>query len=143
MKQSTSPVSLCLALLLCGCTTAPTAPDGSLLGPSDFGPRPDDPAAIVAEHLRTRLRDPYSAQIEVRGLNQVTVKGSLITRAAFGWGICAGVNAKNAYGGYSGFKNVVVVWRQGSGVVSSYGDLGPNMFDEGAANALCQSIGGR
>lgn len=129
---------VCAALVGCAATRPP---EFAVLSESDYGPEPVDARALVADHLKTYLKDPYSAQIEVLATGKVMVGGSLLTAANYGWGICATVNAKNSYGAYVGFRKHALIWRQSAGVLAHYGRMPGNMFDEGLANGLCKQIG--
>jgi hypothetical protein len=131
-----------LALLLgaagviAGCA-APPAPTAS-----DAGPRPPDPRRVVQDFLRGQLKDPYSAQIEVRSMTPTRASGAMFGTPVYGWGICADVNAKNAYGGYTGFKPVIVVWRADRGVLEGFGSFRDNALEDVAAAKVCRQLGG-
>lgn len=107
----------------------------------DPGPKPTDPGKIMQDYLRVHLKDPLSAQVEMRAVGRIsTTRSSLLTPSTPAWGICANVNAKNSYGGYTGFRPVVVIWRSGAGVVEGWGLAGG--IDESAARAACRHVGG-
>lgn len=112
------------------------APSGS---DSDYGPKPTDPGKIMQDYLRVQLMDPLSAQVEMRAVGRITTRSSLLTPTTYAWGICAEVNAKNAYGGYTGFKPVVVIWRSGAGILEAYGST--SAIDETVARAACRHVG--
>ncbi len=123
------------AASLAGCAApTPTA--------SNAGPRPPDPRRLVQDFLRGQLKDPYSAQIEMRSMNPTTAKGPLFGPPVYAWGICADVNAKNAYGGYTGFKPVVVVWRADRGLLEGFGSFRDNILEDMAAAEACRKFGG-
>lgn len=122
--------------LFAGCATPanPTA--------AEAGPRPPDPRRVVQEYLRAQLKDPYSAQVEMRGMAPAQASGAMFGPRVIGWGICADVNAKNAYGGYTGFKPVVVVWRADRGLLEGYGSFRDNPLEDRAAAEVCRKFGG-
>lgn len=109
-------------------------------GDSDYGPKPTDPGRIMQDYLRAQLKDPFSAQVEMRAVGRITTRSSLLTPTTYAWGICADVNAKNSFGGYTGFKPVVVIWRSGVGIVEAYGSN--SAIDETVARAACRHVGG-
>lgn len=132
MRLIPSLLPLAAASVL-GCAS-PSGSDG------DYGPKPTDPDRIMQDYLRGQLKDPYSAQVEMRAVGRITTKSSLLVPTTYGWGICAVVNAKNSYGGYTGFKPVVVIWRSGVGIVQAYGS--DSAIDETVARAACRHVGG-
>ncbi|MBX3606931.1 MAG: hypothetical protein KF788_16760 [Piscinibacter sp.] len=121
---------------LAGCA-APRAPTAS-----DAGPRPPDPRRVVQDFLRGQLKDPYSAQIEVRSLAPTQASGAMFGTPVYGWGICADANAKNAYGGYTGFKPVIVVWRADRGVLEGIGSFRDSALEDMAVAKVCRQLGG-
>lgn len=131
------PIRLLLALAaasVLGCASQPG-------GDADYGPKPSDPARIMQDYLRVSLKDPYSAQVQMRAVGRITgTRASLLVPAPYGWGICADVNAKNAFGGYTGFKPVLVIWRSGVGVVEGW--ISNSAIEEAAARAGCRHVGG-
>lgn len=102
---------------LSGCAIGPTTattPSGGVPVASDAGPRPVDTREVVQGFLRSTLRDPMSAIVEdVVGPGFVNARSSIIRPAFYGWVTCFSVNAKNAYGGYTGFERHVLVERDG------------------------------
>jgi hypothetical protein len=126
-------------LILSGCA-APTGPSGKEPSISDAGPYPSDSRQIMLQFLRTKLKDPSSAQVDMVGNTKfMTVKHSMLGPGGYGWGICADVNAKNSFGAFTGFRKWFVLWREGR-IVLSYGDLGDNMFDRGLADGACNYV---
>ena len=85
-----------------GCTGAPTLTPEQLTG-ADYGVYPTDYQDVIKRYMNDFLIDPYSARYEF-------LKGP--TRAwhddfgdiRFGYAVCAGINAKNRFGGYVGMK---------------------------------------
>lgn len=71
------------------------------------------PPADLAPAIRTRLngllRDPLSAEIEItRGPRWTTIPADL--RPMTGFAVCANINAKNGFGGYTGAEQWVFLW---------------------------------
>ena len=70
--------------------------------------------AIVRDALRYRLKDPDSAMVKLVGSPYpMVINKTMVTNGGAGWWICAEVNAKNSYGGYTGYKHVFIFWRAG------------------------------
>ena len=132
---------LAIAALLAGCAGhAPLAPNGVALSSSDYGTAPEDADALITTYLRDRLKDPYSAQVErVAGPSRMFVKSSLLSPAAYGWGMCFKVNAKNTFGAYGGFQLHAFIWRDGR-VQRTFGGLG-DALDATGAEDVCKAIG--
>lgn len=135
-------VAVAAALLLAGCADGPPArPDGLPLSVADAGPMPDRDA-LIRSYLRGYLKDPMSAQIEdVAGPTFTTMNASLLGPSAYGWGVCFRVNAKNSYGGYVGFHEMALIWRDGR-TERVFGDMRDNMFDQALAAGACRHIRG-
>jgi hypothetical protein len=95
----------------------------------DHGPKPIQYQRIVKAYLANRLRDENSAQYQF----QEPFKG--YTRKAplagggienVGWVVCVRVNAKNGFGGYTGWKTWRFVIRNNELIAEIYG----NIFDK-------------
>ena len=108
-------LAVAAAVALSGCAIGPTylrTANGSVPVAEDAGPRPS--REVIDQYLRASLRDPSSAQVErVVGPGFVNQKSHIITPAFYGWVTCFDVNAKNAFGGYTGFKRNALVVRDG------------------------------
>lgn len=121
----------------------PVGPTGEPLSSSDFGSPPDSAEAVVRAFLRSKLKDPSSAQVEVlAGPRQLTVKGSVFGPSAYGWGICYELNAKNSFGAYTGYRKQALIWRDGR-VVREFGTTTEGMLDAASAVAACNNLLGR
>lgn len=101
---------ICLTLLAIGCTATPTDP---ML--ADAGPRPIGHEHIVETWLADHLLDPYSVRdLTISEPRQGTVWTGLLNQGAVpAWYVCAGLNARNAYGGYTGRQIYVLFIRDG------------------------------
>lgn len=87
-----------------GCVTPPTPDEMAKI---DYGSYPSDYENIINRYLRQVLKDPDSAKVEFlnRPTAQFHKKGPLFGGGInAGYGVCAYVNAKNSYGGYTGAK---------------------------------------
>ena len=96
-------VAACAALIT-GCTTPPSAAE---LASLDYGSAPTDYKKSIERYLDSTLKDPDSKKVEYIS-TPVTqwykanpmYGGNLMA----GYAVCAYVNAKNSYGGYTGGK---------------------------------------
>lgn len=82
---------------------------------SAWGAQPP-PGHVEVEkaYIQRRLKDPGSANFEVVGLQRVTVAASLTNPEVVPvWMSSLRVNAKNSYGGYTGFKVWNFYYRSG------------------------------
>lgn len=70
---------------------------------------PSNYQEIIDEYLEGHLRDPYSAVKRVtRAPRFGTLRKDAYTTWT-GWAVCMSINAKNAYGGFTGSKPYVFV----------------------------------
>ena len=94
---------------LAGCTTAPAG--------AVKQPLPANAKALLAQTVRTSLKDPYS----IREPSYVIVeeKGSHYA--------CVQLNAKNSFGAYTGMSRIFYYW-SGRGWVVNSGKMGVESF---------------
>ncbi|HGM4966202.1 TPA: hypothetical protein ACKP0L_004543 [Pseudomonas putida] len=106
--------AVCLSMILGGCVThqqsgpaqvpvAPSSPDPTLqeLQSADYGQYPNNYEQLVKQWTESSLKDPNSAIINK--ISKPRKEYIFQNRApVFGYSICALVNAKNSYGGYTG-----------------------------------------
>lgn len=98
------------AIFLLSCA-ASQPPDMSKVGPF---PTLGDPEPQIREAMDGILRDPYSAQYRrIGGPVAGRVQAPLIAggKVEDGWGYCYGVNAKNGFGGYTGYQPYYFLFR--------------------------------
>lgn len=96
-----------VALAICAASSSVARPKQAP-DPSSAGAAPSDYQAVVKAWLENNLKDPDSAKIEeVRGPR---VGAQLVDRGFLGhlwgdpaWWVCYKVNARNSYGGYTGY----------------------------------------
>jgi len=98
--------SLLLSLGLCGCATYPTQQE---IAAADNGPQldPDQYVAKIREAMELRLKDPDSAQYKFISATKAFYPGGPVARfktTTYGWSVKFLVNAKNSYGGYTGYS---------------------------------------
>lgn len=105
---------ICVVLFAAaGCATAPTAEEAAN---ADYGPRPtaDEFRSTVEAAIKRKLKDPGSAQFQypypamIGWFTQPFGKPTL-----YGYWTCGLVNAKNSFGGYTGFGFFTAVYNNG------------------------------
>ena len=118
-----SVVSLCV--LLSACMSPPVDQAGRKLSLADAGSPPGDVEKVVRDALRYRLKDFDSAKIELPFSPRPVVfaKAPGLNSGGAGWEICPRVNAKNSYGGYTGFKTIFILWNQGEVIDFNASDM--------------------
>lgn len=92
-------VSILIAASLSACALKPSQQE---IESADYGPYPSDYENIIKQHMSNRLKDPYSAQYQFLGSPRSGWNS--FGGMKFGYGVCAYINAKNSYGGYTGNK---------------------------------------
>lgn len=105
-------VSIGLAFLLAGCSTGPKltdfppAPSQQQIESASYGELPADYKEQVVKFVSSKLLDPYSAKIEIgapyKAYSQNNISGGGLVR--YGWAVPVMTNAKNSYGGYTGYQ---------------------------------------
>lgn len=111
MRNIFGSVLLSLTLFACG---GPRMSQEQLSS-ADFG-RPIDAAeakAIVKNYFNQTLKDPSSAEFRNFSVYKTYTDPAFLEERRFGYIICISVNAKNAFGGYTGFKNYSLLTRDG------------------------------
>jgi hypothetical protein len=136
-------VALFAAIIAAGCGGLPRTPQGKEATPADVGPFPTNHQALFAAYLTSTLKDPYSAQVQHLAGPAQWVKpsswGSSVS--TYGWGACYAVNAKNSFGGYTGARWYVAVYRDDR-LVTVIGPSGRNTMQEDAViSTFCRSAG--
>jgi hypothetical protein len=97
-------------LLVSGCAGGPPPEIGPALGPVTT----IDPEPQIRQKMDLILKDSGSAQYRrVGGPVPGRVQAPLITggRTSEGWGFCYLINAKNSYGGYTGYQPYYFIFR--------------------------------
>ncbi len=100
----------CLCLLF-GCAPRPTAEQ---LASADYGAYPYNYQQVIDRYLAARLKDPSSLQYEhIKRPTPIWVGPIGFGSVKYGYGVCAYVNAKNSYGGYTGKRLFFFLLRDG------------------------------
>lgn len=112
-------IALCFSAvaLFTGCQgTLGVAKDAAT---NDYGKPPTDPMAAVKAWAVINLKDPYSADIRLvpnTGTQQGYLRSAPITGGKItlsGYLVECAINAKNSYGGFTGFKPYRFIVRDG------------------------------
>jgi hypothetical protein len=103
-----------MTLTLCGCVTSTIQPESKN---PEYGSLPTDYKGEIHKYWESTLKDPGSLQIKSIGTPEKTMVYSateaphgydayadVTFSPAYGYRICATINAKNSYGGYAGWK---------------------------------------
>lgn len=77
----------------------------------DVGPFPSRWQAEIDAHLAVSLIDPDSRRVRYE-LAPVAARGP--GKSSFGYGVCAWVNARNRFGGYTGAKLTYFFFERGT-----------------------------
>jgi hypothetical protein len=124
-----------LLSMVAGCSTAP--PSRDFVSQLDYGPKPsqEEMQQIATNYISARLKDPTSAQYKFRpniakvySYNQFDSDN--LNLAAWGWFIGGEYNAKNGFGGYTGFDPFYLLYRNGAIVEASLERAEPSTYVE-------------
>jgi len=88
---------------LAGCVTAPTEQELAAL---DYGSHPTDYKKTINEYLDRVLKDPPSKRVVFLAGPRTMYRKSPMLGGGIkaGYAVCADVNARNSFGGYTGSK---------------------------------------
>lgn len=79
---------------------------------ADYGPRPETYEELVKAWAEQNLKDPESARYNrISKPRKEFMVANL--KPVFGWSVCADINAKNSYGGYTGAQTQWFLIRDG------------------------------
>ena len=128
-------LTLFAVMFLAGCVSKPTPEE---IANADYGSYPEEYQKPIESFMSRALKDPSSAKYEFLGRPQktwATVAGD----TEFGYGLCAYINAKNSFGGYTGAKLYFFLIKNGS--VSYYqGGMRRGTFGEAMVENICESL---
>ena len=135
-----------LALLALSASATAKEPDISKL---NFGVSPQDPVTIAKALMARELRDPDSAQYRwvdtyMGYCKEGWAKGNGL--GWYGWAATIEINAKNAYGGYTGFRPYTILYQDQTAVRSiegpTFGAYGPSKgpLGLGGGAGVCRSV---
>jgi hypothetical protein len=115
-----------LAAILSACAAAPTQDE---LARADYGAYPENFKDIIGQYVSSRLKDPDSAQFRYQ--NYPKPGYSRLGGMKFGYVVCVAINAKNSFGGYTGYHANYFMIKDGviidamMGSSGDYGDILP------------------
>lgn len=116
MQHTLGYMLLLTMILMTGCASAPTAEQ---ISAADYGPVPERHEETVKSHMSMMLKDPGSATYTfTNGPAKMWLGGGIFGQLKYGWGVCALVNAKNSFGGYTGAKKYFFLIRNDAVVES-------------------------
>ena len=103
---------VCLSIFLAACATQPTKEEALN---ADYGAMPTtaDFVSTVESEIRRRMKDPDSAKFQYPFHAQKGWYQPPFGKRYFGWWTCGLVNAKNSFGGYTGFGYFLAVYNGG------------------------------
>ena len=138
MSKRLAAISLTVAGFLVGCAQAPTRTELSQI---DYGSYPSDYKKSVERYLDMVLRDPGGKQIEWlrEPRSMYNKEGPLLGGGiSAGYAVCAYVNVRNNYGGYTGPK---LSWFliKNDNVIQSYMSATRDVFDTKQAERFCST----
>lgn len=120
-----------LTVSLAACSTTPTGQGGKPLTLADAGPKPTDAMAIAKAVMLPILKDPESARFQlIRPARPVVTGDTIFHKGGAGWEICVNVNAKNSYGGYTGYRTTYILWNSGRVVLHKTTEMAEVMCRE-------------
>lgn len=106
MRLLFTALTILAALATCGCSVQ--MPSYQQIKEADAGPYPENYETTIKQYMETRLTDPMSAQykfyLPIKGFrHEPPILGGKIRD--WGYWVAVDINAKNQFGGYTGFKN--------------------------------------
>ena len=124
-------VACSLMMIIAGCATTPSPEE---LATAYYGPYPNEYESIIKSFMAPVLRDAQSAIYKFKepykgyAYKWVDQNGndSLSGTVEYGWVVETSINAKNAFGGYTGFEQINFVIRDNRVVIpvtSKYGGI--------------------
>lgn len=112
-----SALILMLVALLTGCASAPETwrPSEAEINAADYGAYPQDHERIIKDWYLQNLKDPDSARFGriTRPLKEHAIGNQFKKQAVYGYSVCAEVNARNSFGGYTGMTTRWFLIRNG------------------------------
>lgn len=115
-------ISACVfSLVISGCSTGPglmdfdPLPTEQQIISANYGDLPADYKDQIVKYVSSKLLDPYSAKIEIgkpyKAFSQNNKAAGGLVR--YGWAVPVMTNAKNAYGGYTGYQPTYLIFEHG------------------------------
>ncbi|MBC8549812.1 MAG: hypothetical protein ISR69_13455 [Gammaproteobacteria bacterium] len=130
MKQFSLGLLIIFSLFLSGCMSVPT---NQFVSSRYYGPQPEDTEVVAKKHFYYALIDGESAvyQVNPRAIKIYSYNPfgpEKLNLAKYGWLIDGKLNAKNKFGGYTGWKDFYLIYRNGEVVESEMGRNRPFKF---------------
>lgn len=129
MKSLIHAVLIAAVVATSGCAMRPTQQE---MASADYGPYPSDYERTVKNHMNGVLKDPESARYDFFERPKPGWNG--LGGAKFGYIVCANINAKNSYGGYTGNRLSYFMIRNDRVIYDSHGDGG---YGSAMTEGLC------
>jgi hypothetical protein len=129
------PTIAVVILTLTGCATPPTAQQ--LVG-ADYGDEPTQYQEIIKNYMGRRLRDPDTARYEF-SMTPVKAWYGASTPKQYGWAVCAHINSKNGFGGYTGQRKSYFFMRDGYVQESRHAGE-PGGIEEAIVYEMCSKL---
>ena len=140
-------LTLLVASALFTASAVSAGPIKRVISVGELGPQPRDILAGVKAIGQTYLKDPDSAQYEIGSVLPGYCKKGLFQGKGVawqGWAVNVLINAKNSYGGYTGFEphTVLFVGDIATQIIEGYdfGAFGPSKGFLGGGAGVCQFI---
>ena len=109
--------AVALLAVLSGCASNQLAwqPSAADIETADYGAYPYDYESIIKGWYLRNLKDPGSAKFGriTRPLKEHAITNQFKKQAAYGYSVCAQANARNSFGGYTGFVTQWFLIRNG------------------------------
>jgi hypothetical protein len=104
-----------LLIAMCGCVTPPGRPETKEIGsPTDRGAKPDE-AAIVKMYIDVNFKDPDSVkELSVLPATEGEYEDFANATRTYGYIVTFFCNAKNSFGGYTGYHSTILWVRDGN-----------------------------
>lgn len=107
MKKIFTTTALAMTLMLSGCATPQTPPTAAQIKAAKFPDLPTDYKQQIMGLIGQQLKDPDSGKYKFAEPRKVYLQDAVAagSKVYYGWMFNVSVNAKNSYGGYTGYKN--------------------------------------
>lgn len=125
-------IALALSVALSGCAAPPTKQQ---LDSADYGRYPSDYQQTIRHYMQFVLKDPASANYTF--LNEPRTGWNSFGGLKFGYVVCAYINAKNSFGGYTGNRMSYFMIYNDSIIDASHGD---GNYGEAVVRGKCQAF---
>lgn len=114
-----------VALSLFGCQTwsLPPDPPAETILKANYGGYPNDYQKDIMNYMTNYLKDPSTALYKFSKPTKAYLLLSNQNEPIYGYVVYADINAKNSYGGYTGYQRYVYIVNQQQNLVVSIGDL--------------------